>query len=236
MNPHKQLILNLRDHVEARLSDFAGESYSLLRQAATHFVVQKEPLFYLHGEKGSGRSHFMLALCAEVEAQGRQALWLPFAELGQDIPAVLQSLEEPMLVACDDIDVLVGQVEWEEAFFHFFNRMRGLGGQLAFSARVPPTQLGFTLPDNVSRVAQAPSWYLELPTDESRRALLVVLAQRRGLVLEKGVVDWLIRWAPRQPAALMALMDKADYASLREGKRLTIPFLKGLFVTQELLE
>jgi DnaA family protein len=225
--PSEQLLLNLRPPAQAKLTDFAGTGYKALRMAAEWLLTGDNTLMYLYGVQGSGRSHFLWALCEAAESQGKRVIWLPMMDLVQESAEVFQAVNGYDLIACDDIDVIAQQPQWEEALFHLFNRARSEGSRLVFSARQPATQVGFHLPDLVSRLALAPPWELTLPDDESRRALLLEVAKRRGLVMESAVLDWLIRWAPRQPAALLDFINRADQASLMEGRRLTVPFLKG---------
>lgn len=224
----EQLLLNLRPRTEARLADFAGPAYAGLKSAAGHLLAGDEPLLYVKGEAGSGRSHFLAALCAAAVEQGLPAILLPLSELRDHSPDMLDGLESQALIACDDVDALAGHRSWEEALFHLFNRCRSKGGRLAFTAVTAPAQAGFSLPDLVSRLSLAPCWSLELPDDDSRRALLEMAAGRRGMVLDETVLDWMIRRAPRQPAALLAWLEQADRLSLAQGRRLTVPFLSQL--------
>lgn len=221
----EQLVLKLYPSTDAQLSDFAGESYGILRQAADAFLSGQERLFFLQGEAGSGRSYFLSALCAAADVKQQPALLLPLAELKNESASMLDGLEGDIWVVCDDIDAIAGDASWEEAIFHLFNRVWQQGGQMAFSAAASATLCGFLLPDLTSRLAKAPRWAISLPDDDERRLLLQRASERRGLLLEPAALEWLIRRAPRQPAAMLKLLEQADQASLMEGRRLTVPFL-----------
>ncbi|HVU80809.1 MAG TPA: DnaA regulatory inactivator Hda, partial [Rhodanobacteraceae bacterium] len=64
--------------------------------------------------------------------------------------------------------------------------------------------------------------------DAGRRAMLRVLAGRLGLRLDDEVLDWWFARQPRDPASLVALLQRVDRASLAAQRRITIPFLREL--------
>lgn len=224
----EQQLLNVRPRLAARLSDFEGECYAGLRSAAAQLLAGQLTSLYIHAPAGNGRSHFLSALCAAAEQQGLSAMVLPFQELLAYSPEILEGLEEKAVILCDDVDALVGQPAWEEALFHLYNRSRSREGRWVFSAALPPRQLGVLLPDLVSRLQQASCWHLSLPDDTSRRTLLLMAAQRRGIRLDPVVLEWVLKRAPRQPAALLAWLDDVDQRSLSVGRGLTIPVLTKL--------
>jgi DnaA family protein len=58
--------------------------------------------------------------------------------------------------------------------------------------------------------------------------MLRVLASRVGLRLDDEVLDWWLARQPRDPASLVALLQRVDRASLAAQRRITIPFLREL--------
>ena len=226
MQTAEQLLLNLRPRLDARLSDFDAPAYAGVLAAAGQLLDNPGSLLYLHGESGHGRSHWLAALCAEAECRGLSAVLLPLSELCQEEPVMLAGLEAQDLIACDDIEAVAGNVAWEEALFHLFNRARMNMCRQVFSAVDAPGRCGIHLPDLVSRLAQAPAWVLGLPDDASRLALTEASARRRGLVMEADVLRYLVLRAPREPGRLLALLEHLDRNSLVAGRRLTIPFIR----------
>lgn len=232
MSRFEQLLLNLRPRADARLTDFAGPSNAPVQAAAQGLLGEEGGLLYLYGETGAGRSHLLAALCVEAEQLGMAAVLLPFGELAVLSPEVLDGLDGQDLIACDDVDAVAGLADWEEGLFHLFNRSRGAGARLVFTAAMPPARVAFTLPDLVSRLSLAPCWELGLPDDASRLALLEMAARRRGLFMEPAVLAWLVRRGPRLPGQLLALLETADRQSLSAGRRLTMPFLSQILEAQ----
>lgn len=226
MSRAEQLLLNLRPRPEARPGDFAGASYAGVMAAVAGLLRSPDSLLFIHGVAGSGRSHLLAAICAAQEAEGGGAVLLPFRELREEDPGLLEGLEVQGLLACDDVEAIAGHAGWEEALFHLFNRARAAGGRLVFASSCPPREAGFQLPDLASRLALAPCWELGLPDDESRQALLAHATKRRGLDLDQDVLRYLAQRGPRTPVGLMALVERLDKGSLLAGRRLTIPFVR----------
>jgi DnaA family protein len=222
----EQLLLNLRPRPDARFADFAGPSYTLLIEAAQALLQTPGAMLYVQASPGLGRSHLLAALCAEAEARALHAILLPLRELMMTSPAALAGLEDQDMVCLDDLEAIKGHRDWEEALFHWFNQARTKPVRLVFSAGEMPMQLGLTLPDLASRLAQAPAWRLPSPDDASRQALLKSAGQRRGLVMEPEVIRYLVQRGPREPGALLALLERLDHGSLAEGRRLTIPYIR----------
>lgn len=229
MRLSEQLLLScVRPRPDARLSDFAGDSYAALIAFARDLLGQPGHRLYVQGTSGCGRSHFLAALCAEAEASGLSAVLLPLGELSQSSPEVLEGLETQALLAFDDVQAIAGNAAWEEAMFHLFNRCLVTGARLVFAGEATPSGLGMCLPDLVSRLSLAPVWRLGLPDDASREALIRAAAIRRGLILEADVLRYLVTRAPREPGRLLACLEHLDHQSLQAGRRLTIPFVRSL--------
>lgn len=227
MQPVEQLLLNhVRPRPDARLTDFAGDNYAGLVRAGEDLLRQPGGLLYVYGRQGSGRSHFLSALCTEAESAGLRSVLVPLAALEGASAGILDGLEGSDLLALDDVRAIAGCREWEEALFHCFNRCREAGVRLVFSADTVPAGLGLVLPDLGSRLGQAPCWAMGLPDDQSRELLIKAAASRRGWILEAGVLRYLVVRAPREPGALLACLERLDQLSLRAARRLTIPFVR----------
>ncbi len=220
-----QLPLSLRTPPDQRLDAFHGQPAARDAVAAAARGDSADWL-YLSGPAGSGKTHLLLAACAEAAAAGRRAAYLPLATFAGALADVLPSQEGAGLVCLDGLEAVAGQQGDEEALFHFHNRARADGTVLIYSARGNPAALGLGLADLATRLGQCTRFTLE-PLDEAgRRALLQQRAARRGLQLDEPVLDYLMRRADRDLASLTALLDRLDKASLAQQRRITIPFLR----------
>ena len=222
-----QLPLGLQLRTPARLDDFVyGDDSPLLELLRQQLQDNGEPLIYLHGEHGSGRSHLLMGQCGRAEQQGMTVAYLPCGDADQLSPQMLEGLERLDLVAIDDVELLAGRPDWEAALFNLFNRARDAGCRLLISASTPATRLPLALPDLRSRLAWGVSYRLKPLNDAQRCQLLENLAQRRGLQMPAEVARYLVQRHSRDTHALARLIDRLDHDSLAEQRRLSIPFVR----------
>ena len=227
-----QLALDFRWNDAADLGAFvsAGNEQAVAAvEALTGWFAQS---LYLSGPPGSGRSHLLQAACGRMSAAGGTAVYIPLADHVHGPTAQLDGLEALSLVTVDDVDELAGREDWQEAFFHLFNRLRDTGGLLVVAASGAPSALGLGLPDLVSRFESLLRLRLTVPDDERRREILTVALARRGLRMPASSVDYLLRHEARDMDHLLAVVDRLDWASLQAGRRLTVPFIKSVLTDQ----
>jgi DnaA family protein len=222
-----QLTLGVRLRDDATFANFLGQRNAVtadrLRQSAA------EPdwaVIFLCGDSGTGKSHLLQALCHHADEQGRSALCLNLGEMAASGPGVLEGLAYHHLICLDDLDSVLQHPGWEEALFHLFNRVQDLGHHLVIAARQPPATLAVGLDDLASRLRQGLVLQLSLPSDRDRQDMLQVRARTRGLVLSEEVSRYILRRAPRHTGDLLAILERLDQRSLRDQRRLTIPFVR----------
>jgi DnaA family protein len=222
----RQLPLALKLRQGKDFAGFVGAAADLLPLLQS-LAAGEGGQVYLYGEAGTGKSHLLEAAVAEVERQGGRACLLSAPLLKELPPSALAGMEAGIrLLALDDVDAVAGRPEWEEALFHLYNRCQQERVALLFAARHPPRQAGFGLPDLMTRLGAGPVVSLSLPDDAGLMRLLQQQARARGLDVGEELAQFLLKRAPRQPAALAQLMDKLDQAALADGRRLSIPFVK----------
>ena len=223
-----QLPLPVRLPDEASFANFlvCAQNRAAL-EALHHFLAVGQGSLFLHGPGGSGRTHLLQAACHAVEARGGAIVYLPLGELQDAPPAeLLAGLEAHALVCLDDADAVAGRRDWEEAMFHLYNRCLETGCRLLLAAALPPQQAGLALADLRSRLQGGAIGALAEPDDEGKIAALVLRAHNRGITLEPGVARFVWQRSPRGMAALIAVLDRLDTASLGAGRRLSVPFVK----------
>ena len=222
-----QLPLALRTPPDQRFDAFFGQAP--VRDAVSAAARgESGDWLYVSGSAGSGKTHLLLAACAEAGAVGRRAAYLPLAAFAGRLADALPAQEGAGLICLDGLEAIAGDRGDEEAIFHFHNRARASGAVVLYAARGNPAALGLTLPDLVTRLGQCVRLVLE-PLDESgRREVLRQRAARRGLELDDAVLDYLLRRVDRDLASLTLLLDRLDKASLAAQRRITIPFLRDL--------
>lgn len=223
-----QLPLALRCPPDQRFETFVGAPTGALLQlrAFARGDTGTGEALYLAGPAGTGKTHLLLAACAEAETAGRRTAYLPLAAAAGRLREALEAFEHADLVALDGLDAVAGTREDEVALFDAHNRARDAGRRLLYAARVAPDALPLTLPDLRSRLSQCVRLMLEPLDDAGRADVLRLRAQRRGLQLEDAAIDWLLRRVDRDLASLTELFDRLDRESLAAQRRLTVPFLR----------
>lgn len=187
---------------------------------------------YLHGPEGSGRTHLLMAACQAASADGFSAQYLPLAALAGAQDDAIRGFGGSDLLVLDDVDAIAGIRDAEHALFDLYNRCRAEGSCLVFVAAAPPSQIGISLPDLVSRLSSCTQASLRPLDDTQRREVLRERAEARGIALDEAALDFLFTHYARDLGSLGALLDQVDRASLAAKRRVTVPFLRQLLREQ----
>ena len=222
-----QIPLALRFAPDQQLSAFLGSPQVA---AAVSAVANGDgsDWLYLAGPAGSGKTHLLLAACAQSRQAGHAAGYVPLASVAGRLAAMLEGLPASALTCLDGLESIAGRRDDEVALFHFHNAVRQAGGRLVYAANAMPAALGLGLPDLVSRLEQCTRLALSPPDEDVRRAILRERAARRGLELDEAVLDYLFRHVGRDLVSLTGILDALDRASLASQRRITVPFAKSV--------
>ncbi len=227
----RQLPLSLRWPSHQRLDAFvSGANAHALDAVRSCAEARNAAWLYLHGPRGSGKTHLLISACRLALESGRNVRYLPLAMLPESRAEAIVSFsaERNELLAIDDVQAIGGDANAERALFDLYNRARDAHATSLFAAAAPPNQIGLQLPDLVSRLSACTQHALQ-PLDETgRREVLRRRAQQRGLTIDDAVLDWLFARQPRDLSALMELFEKLDHAALAAQRKITIPFLREM--------
>ena len=221
----RQLPLALRYPPDQRFDTFVGAPPAALAQLRA-LAAGEGGWLYLEGAPGTGKTHLALAACAEAEARGRHATYLPMAAAAGRLAQALDGLDAMGLVALDGLEAIAGDRADEVALFEFHNRARAAGTAVLYAAVAAPAMLAIGLPDLRSRLAQCARVPLQPLDDEGRAGVLRLRARRRGLQFDEAAIGWLMKRSGRDLAGLTAQLDALDRASLAAQRRITVPFLR----------
>jgi len=224
----KQLPLNLHLRDDAIFDNFyVGQNQSLLYQLQ-RFVSDEcsESFIYCYGDSGVGRSHLLQACCHALNRKGQHTFYLPLCYHANLSPDIVTGLENFSLICIDDIDAVMGQRDWEEALFHFYNRALDAKTRLLISSVCPAKQLNSVLPDLQTRLSSGLMLAVQGLSDQDKIKALQMRAINRGITLSDEVAQYLMRHYSRNMRDLFAALERLDHASLAAKRRLTIPFVK----------
>lgn len=227
----KQLTLPFTIHDDATFANYyPGQNTQLLKYLQNNVFNNCETVLYLWGKEGVGRSHLLQACCHASDQFQKQMVYLPLSQHRKITPDILIDLEQVDWVAIDDIDQVMGDRNWEEALFHFYNRAITHQTQLMIAASCLPTQLSCQLPDLQSRLANSLVFEVKALNDKELLQAIQLRAEKRSMQLPSEVGIYLLHHYPRNMKTLMELLTQLDQASLTAQRRLTIPFVKQVLL------
>lgn len=180
----------------------------------------------LYGPRGSGRSHLLQA-CARRHGLA----YLPLADFAAHGADALQGFEDVPGACLDDVEAVLGGIDWCLALLRLIDRLRTRGARYVLAAGAPPERLELPLPDLRTRLAACSVFGLRPLQDEDRRALLRDRARARGLEMPEEVSRWLLNTHARDTASLLDALERLDRAALSAKRRLTLPFVQSVLMS-----
>lgn len=217
------LPLKLRDHavfesfwtagneqLVAYLTDLAGRGHG--------------PGCWIWGPRATGRTHLLQAVCGRL---GDRAVYLPLREISAG-PPILDGLASRGFVCLDDLDVIVGQRDWESGLFDLCNQLTDHDGTLVVSAANTTRESGISMPDLQSRLSLLPAFRIRPLAEAERLKALQLRARHRGLDLPAETGRFLLTRSRRDMSSLYEALDRLDGEALKAKRRLTIPFVRDV--------
>jgi DnaA family protein len=235
MNNTTQLALSVQlpddevfDSYHGELNDSVVSQLSLFVENIKVKKLNQPSCFYLFGLTGVGKSHLLHACSAYAAQLGITSVCLSCAELLQLSVEVLDGLEQIDFICLDDIHLIAGNKLWEQAVFDLYNKVLEQGNTLLISGDQSVSQLGLTLPDLISRLSWGLAEQIKPLNDIGKVLALQFRASKRGLMLSDDAANFLLNRLSREMANLIASLDTLDKASIREQRKITIPFIKDV--------
>lgn len=194
--------------------------------AVAMLTSSQQPLVYLWGPSGVGKSHLLHALCAEYS----QLIYLPLAELKGVVDAkCLRGLENYAWVCLDDIDAVLNDPTWCHELFSLYNRIDDQGGaKLVVTAKQAPAQLTVYLADLKSRLQWGLTLHIQALDDSHKVRAIQLRAQAMGLSLSSDTAQFMVQRLHRDLPSLIAALERLDQASIVAKRALTTPFVKSV--------
>ncbi|MEM0978502.1 MAG: chromosomal replication initiator DnaA, partial [Pseudomonadota bacterium] len=173
----------------------------------------------LSGPAGSGKTHLLSIWAADVGAERVRpeavSSWRPKS------PAVPLAIED------------LSQTADQHALVLLLNQMAADGLPVLLSSNPPPKDLGFALPDLVSRIESSSHVTLGAVDDALLNAVFLKLASDRQLTFDPGVVPFTLARVERSLSSLKNLVAKLDHMSLQRQKPVTKRLVGDAIATLE---
>ncbi len=218
---------------EYTFENFVVGPSNRMAEAAARAVVDQpgrayNPLF-VHGSVGLGKTHVLQAICHGVKSKqpDAQIRYLSCEQFVNDFIDAMKSGRYTSfrrafrgidLLIIDDIHFLSSKEQMQEEFFHTFNDLYNANKQIVISSDSPPKDI----PEMEERLISRFMWGLpvkiDAPVRETREAIVMKVAERRGVSLAREVVEFIaqtvtsnireLEGAVTQVAALAGMLRK----------------------------
>ncbi len=197
------------------------------------FAAWQQPVQWIYGPAGSGKSHLAAVLANQLCALIMAA---PTLHAEPQIANILAGNIAADLLIIDGLDALSG--DGEETLFHLLNQARHGGVPLLLLSRAPAARLDIALPDLASRLKAVPAVALGAPCDDLVVGLIGKLFADRQIKPEPRVIDYLLPRIDRDYQAMGRLVTAIDAAALAAQRAVTVPLVTKVlarhsFVTDE---
>lgn len=215
----QQLVLDIRPPAEPTFDAYvAGDNAELVSRLRCLAAPSAFDAIYLWGPAGSGRSHLLSATAAAAQGLHRPVSFANAAEIGEEL-----ALPPGGLLIVDDVERLGPTAQI--TLFRAFNTARLIGLALLVAGHAPPAQLDLR-EDLRTRIGGMLVYEVKPLSDAEKAETLARHAEVRGMRVEQGVIDYLLRHGERDLPSLMAVLDALDRASLEQQRPVTLPLLR----------
>ncbi|HCH31684.1 MAG TPA: DnaA regulatory inactivator Hda [Oceanospirillaceae bacterium] len=226
-----QLTLGVTLNAQQQLGDFNFSGAPALSKSLQTLVLsQQGECLYLYGQTGVGKSHVLQGCVLLAQEASADAVFISGKELlkipAQQASECLAGLESVSLLCIDDLDQLIVNLDWAQAWFHLYNQLMQRGGCIVVSSNKSPRQVDCALEDLRSRLQLANVFQLQPLDDDGCALMLQTKAKQKGLELSDELVAFVLARSARGLPNLLAVLDQLDAASWHEKRRITIPFVK----------
>jgi DnaA family protein len=223
LNPSesRQLLLDLALEQIPTLENFVPGDNNLELVARLRGMAEPSSFdaVYLWGPAGCGRSHLLAAVAGLADGK-RPCRLLHGGEIEYDL-----AIAPGGLLIIDDVEEL-GEAA-QGAVFRTFNAARLAGLSILLAGSQPPVQLGLR-EDLRTRIGQTLIYEVKALSDDEKSAALQRHALMRGMRLDDGLLQYLLRRGRRDLPSLLAVIDALDQASLERQRPATVPLLREI--------
>lgn len=227
----QQLLLDIKPNLPATLDNFViGSNYEAF--AAVKQITPGQAI-YLWGDPGCGRSHLLTSKSSTDNCYylNHDSKLVQFESLANDDIDI-------ELIAVDDVGNLSPQQQ--ALLFTIFNRWRSnVNTEQAFALLCSGNYAPLNMPlreDLRTRLGWDLVFRLNLLSDSERAQALQDKANNLGLKLSNEVLNWVLTHYDRDMRNLTALLNALDVYSLEQHRAITIPLLKDLINSKNIVD
>ena len=229
MNKPKQLIFPFQINQKASFDSFfcSPDNQHLMTRLADIAISQDANEIIIHGEKGSGKSFLMQAICNELSSSEKQFAFIPMKKALNMGVEIFQNLGSLDTVCIDDLQLILANQEWETALFNLINECQQSNCSLILSlGGTQPVEESIVLPDLLSRIKRMEFLPLHAVQDELFNQAIVFVAQQLEIKIDNAELEFLLKHQTRIFSLLVENIITLDKQAASLKRKITIPLIK----------
>ncbi len=211
------------------LENFVGDENRMLVSELTELVtgIRQSRVIYIWGQPGSGKTHLLHACSLQNQRLGRTSTYCSLE--GMDAKRHIAGVSDPNSLVCiDDLENMELEGTMQETLFHMVQLLQTGKGSLLVSGNCQLAEIGLTLKDLESRLSSGGTFPINPLSDEEKKEALRSRAIQKGFVLDEQVLNYILIHYSRKARDLFDLLDRLGNESLRNHRKITIPFIRKL--------
>lgn len=157
------------------------------------------PLF-IYGDVGVGKTHLMQAIGIKLleENPRLKLIFCPGEQFTNEIIEAIRNKKTPSfrekyrkvdVLLVDDIQFIAGKNTVQEEFFHTFNTIKAVGGQIILTSDRPPQEIKLLEDRLRSRFEEGLNIDIQQPNFELRTAILLIKSKQMGQELPLDIAQ-----------------------------------------------
>ena len=229
MNKPKQLIFPFQINQKASFDSFfcSPDNQNLMTRLADIAISQDANEIIIHGEKGSGKSFLMQAICNELSSSEKQFAFIPMKKALNMGVEIFQNLGSLDTVCIDDLQLTFANQEWETALFNLINECQQSNCSLILSlGGTQPVEESIVLPDLLSRIKRMEFLALHAVQDELFNEAIVFVTQQLEIKIDNAELEFLLKHQTRIFSLLVENIITLDKQAASLKRKITIPLIK----------
>ncbi|MCK5898460.1 MAG: DnaA regulatory inactivator Hda [Methylococcales bacterium] len=207
---------------------FPASNHEVIKQLQALVTGTGEQQFFLSGNKSLGKSHLLQACCQLAHTEGQHPFYYPFEPKRLPPLSLFEDLETVELVCLDNIDNILGHLDWEQTFLNFLNQQLETNNRLILASGTPLDEIEIKLPDLKNHLHNYLILSLSPLEQDEIIAALIHKARYMGITLTQKAGRFLVTHYASDLPSMWVLLEQLDKATLSAQRKLTIPFLKQL--------
>ena len=229
MNKPTQLIFPFQINQKASFDSFfcSPDNLNLMTRLADIVESKLNHELIIYGERGSGKSYLMQAICNELSVAGKQFAFMPMNKAIKMGTEIFQNLASLDVVCVDDVQLILANEDWETALFNLVNECQQSNCSLVLSfGGTQPLEENTKLPDLLSRFKRMEFIALHAVHDEFFGQAIHFVAQQLDIKIEKAELEFLLKHQTRLFSLLVENIITLDKQAASLKRKITIPLIK----------